>query len=489
VSPARAAAVAALRRLRADDGRLEGGPEGLPELAGLDPRDRALAYELVHGTLRRRGSCDAVLGALTRGVHRVEPDVLDVLRLASYQVLFLDRVPPYAAVDDAVAMVARPVTPAPRSAPVGRARRPRERRRQGFVNAVLRRVAGEGRELFDRLASGDDDRAWAVRWSAPDWIVALLRRDLGDGAAEDLLRAAVRPPERCVRVNALRASLTTATEVLVADGFVVAAAAGMSDALLVDGPPLEGSRAFAEGLVTPQSRGSQLVAPLAAPGAPAAVLDLCAAPGTKTSHLAALQPAARLVAVDVAPSRLAQMGKNLERLGVRGVEVLQGDALHLAEGFVAAFDAVLLDAPCTGLGTLGTRPDLRWRLRARDVPRLAELQGRLLDAAARCVAPGGTLTYAVCTLTRAETLGVVGSFRGGAEWSFDDLGAAHGELAHPESGAFMRTLPPGDGATGFFIARLRRASHAKAVAAGGPGDRIRATPAVRRRRPPEVNSG
>ncbi|MBN2204990.1 MAG: methyltransferase domain-containing protein [Thermoleophilia bacterium] len=445
MSPARAAALAALRRLRHENAALDESTAGLKELEGLEPRDRALAFELVTGVLRRRGSCDAVLERAATAPRRIEPDLLDVLRLGAYQLLFLDRVPAYAVVDDAVVMAGR------------------SRRRRGFVNAVLRRVAAEGRDVLERLGAGEDDHALSVRFSVPEWIVALLRRDLGDEAATGVLEAAGQAPERCVRVNTTVIAPVAARAALEAAGYTVAAVDGLDDALVVDGPSLESSAPFREGLVTPQSRGSQLVAPVAVAGAEGAVLDLCAAPGTKTAHLAALRPKAHIVAVDVDPGRVEALRRNLRRLqvplaaaGDPGVAVVGADALALPPEYAGAFDAVLVDAPCTGLGTMAARPDLRWRRRPADVARLATVQRRLLAAGAACVRPGGAVTYAVCTLTRQETTAVVEAFADGAEWSFDDLGAVHSRWAHPENGAYLRTLPPGDGSSGFFVARLRR---------------------------------
>jgi 16S rRNA (cytosine967-C5)-methyltransferase len=203
---------------------------------------------------------------------------------------------------------------------------------------------------------------------------------------------------------------------------------------------------------------------VAVAAAEGALLDLCAAPGTKTAHLAALRPRAHVIAVDVDPARVKALEGNLRRLqvppaaadGGPGVAVVAADALVLPPEYAGAFDAVLVDAPCTGLGTMAARPDLRWRRRPADVARLAALQRRLLAAGAACVRPGGALTYAVCTLTRQETTAVVEAFADGAEWSFDDLGAAHPRWAHPDNGAYLRTLPPRDGSSGFFVARLRR---------------------------------
>jgi 16S rRNA (cytosine967-C5)-methyltransferase len=442
VGPARAAAFRALLRLRAAGDRFDDSLASLPELDALSERDRALANELIVGTVKRRGSVDAVLAAFaTAPLSRTDGRALEALRLAAFQLLFLDRVPAYAIVDDAVAQV-----------------RPQGRRTQGFVNAVLRQVAGEGRARFSALSEGDGARAWSVRYSCPEWLVRLLRRELGDEAAARFLAAAAQPPERCLRVNVLRADAAAARASLSAAGYALSGVSGLPEALLYEGPPLERSAPFRNGLVTPQSRGSQVAGLVAAAGvaAGAAVLDLCAAPGTKTAQLAAALPHARLTAVDVDEARLVRMNANLERLGASDVEVVAADALDLPPSFGASYDAVLLDAPCSGLGTLASRADLRWRRREADVARLAQLQRRLVRRAAACVRPGGLLTYAVCTLPRAETVEVVDTLLAEGGWSLEDLGAAWPALRHPAAGGCLLSLPPAHGSSGFFVARLRR---------------------------------
>ncbi|MEZ5125824.1 MAG: transcription antitermination factor NusB [Thermoleophilia bacterium] len=465
LSPAREAAWRVLVRLGADrptgTARLDDTLVGLPELEQLDARDRALAHELITGTIKRRLSIDSVVGMYTKApLERTESAVLASLRLATFQILFLDRVPAHAAVDDAVTLVAD----------MGKQAR-------GFVNAVLRKVAREGRETFARLADGSGDKEWGVRHSCPRWLVRLLRDELGDAAARSFLDAANAAPERCLRVNSRRCTLVGAVAALAEAGFETTPVSGLDQALLYEGPALERSAPFRAGVVTPQSRGSQLAGIIAAEalraGAPLAgasvddepaaprVLDLCAAPGTKTSQLAAALPGARITAVELDAARLTAMRANLERLGIDAapqVELVAADVLDLPETFDGVFDAVLLDAPCSGLGTLASRADLRWRRRAADVPRLADLQGRLLARAARCVRPGGTLTYAVCTLPRAETVAVVRSFASAPQfsgWLLDGLGAARPEFAHPEMPEALRVLPPDGGSTGFFVARLR----------------------------------
>jgi 16S rRNA (cytosine967-C5)-methyltransferase len=299
-----------------------------------------------------------------------------------------------------------------------------------------------------------------VRLSYPPWLVRLVRADLGDDAALRLLEAGNAAPERCLRANRLRGGLPAAEEALAAEGIGVRGIGGLPDALLFDGPPLEPSRSFREGLVTPQSRGSQIAGIVAAGGVSgpgAAFLDLCAAPGAKTSQLAALLSEAEITAVEVDEARADELRANLARLGAGGVAIVRADVLEGRAEWAGAFDAVLLDAPCSGLGTLASRPDLRWRRRAPDVARLAESQKRLLTRAAAAVKPGGALTYAVCTVTRAETLGVVEPLLAAGGWTADDLGAAWPHLGHPASGGFLLALPPDGGSTGFFVARLRRA--------------------------------
>jgi 16S rRNA (cytosine967-C5)-methyltransferase len=453
VSPARSAAWRALLRLRAGTGRVDDSLASLPELERLGTRDRALANELVTGSIKRRASLDAVLGAFTKAsVDATDGEVLEALRLATFQLLFLDRVPAYAVVDDAVALVAR--------------RRPRAK---GFVNAVLRRVAEDGPASFATLSDGDGARAWAVRYSCPLWLVKLLRRELGDERTERFLAAANAAPERCLRVNVVKVDVPAARGSLAAVGFATSGVSGLPAALIYDGPPLERSGPFRDGLVTPQSRGSQVAGLVAAAGLTAvagagrgsAILDLCAAPGTKTAQLAALVPLARITAVDADAKRLMVMKDNLARLGVTDVDLVRADVLDLPASYDDAFDMVLLDAPCSGLGTVASRADLRWQRRLADIARLAQLQRRLLRRAARCVKPGGTLTYAVCTLTRAETLEVVESLLAAGGWAADDLGAVWPGMAHPDAGGFLLALPPVHGASGFFVARLRRIAFAE----------------------------
>jgi 16S rRNA (cytosine967-C5)-methyltransferase len=187
-----------------------------------------------------------------------------------------------------------------------------------------------------------------------------------------------------------------------------------------------------------------------------AVADLCAAPGAKTVHLAALLSPHRLLAVDSDRQRAAQLRATLDRMRVAGAEVLVEDSTRLPDDLDGRFDVVLVDAPCSGLGTMAARPDLRWRRRPGDVERLAQAQQALLARAVLLARPGGSVTYAVCTMTRRETVDVVSAVMRQTHVELDDLGAMFPALRDERLGAALLTLPPRDDTSGFFVARLSR---------------------------------
>jgi 16S rRNA (cytosine967-C5)-methyltransferase len=443
VSPARGAAYVVLLRAASSKTHTDLSLAAAPELSALEERDGALALELVSGTLRRRNSIDAVLRSCSKPALRsVAPAVLTALRLGAYQLLYLDRVPAHAAVDQSVTLVAR-----------------RGRGTRGYVNAVLRTVAATGRTLLEAAGAGEDPASLAVRWSHPEWLVRLWIDELGHEAASALLRANNTPPERCLRVNTLVGQAEAAVARLALEGVHTTAAEDFSLALAVQsGPSVERTAAFREGLVTPQSRGSQLAGMVAAGAVRSgdAVADLCAAPGIKATQLAAAVPGARVLAVDEDARRVEELRATARRLRAPQVEALLADVLELPASLNEAFAAVLLDAPCSGLGTLASRPDLRWRRSPNDVERLAGLQRRLLRRAAALVRPDGVLTYSVCTITRAETIAVLDDLLRGGGWRLDDLGAEHPRFVHPERGGALLTLPSSHGTSGFFVARVRR---------------------------------
>jgi 16S rRNA (cytosine967-C5)-methyltransferase len=381
--------------------------------ARLDRRDRALAQRLAYGTVQRVRTLDHAIEQLAgRQVRTLDPPVRAALRLGAYQLAFGEGIPAHAAVNESVELV--------RQAGLDRA--------VGFTNAVMRRLAEGIEELIEELPEATPAQA-ALRHSYPDWIAEVLWRDFGREDALALMRAQNEPPERCVRRNFLKAGTV--------DG-------GVPDPHVPGALRMEqvDERAFRDGLVWPQSRGSQLAGLAVAPRQGERVLDLCAAPGGKATQLAAL--GAEVTAVEIHPGRARELEQNARRLGA-DIRVVNADALELPDD-LGGFDRALVDAPCSGLGVLASRPDLRWR--AEPLP---ELQLALLRAAAARVRPGGSITYAVCTLNAEENEAIVDAL--GLEP--EPLDEEWPAFAHPRRSDFLLTLPHRHGTSGFFVARLR----------------------------------
>jgi len=436
-TPARHCAYVVLRRVFEQAAWADRVLHAEADRHALDPRERALATQLAYGAVQRRGTLDFLIEQLAgRPVSALDPPVRAALRLGLFQLCFLDRVPAHAAVGEAVELVK---ADAPRGA--------------GLVNAVLRRAARDGARLVESLPDGDPAEA-AVRHSHPEWVSELWWRTLGPDPARALMAADNVPAEAALRVNLLRV-----TRDELAGRLPVASrpAPDLPEGLLLDGPlDAFGLPEWAEGLFMPQSRAAMTVSQILAPEPGERVLDLCAAPGGKTTHIAALmENAGEVVAVERHAGRAEALRRTAERMGATSVEVRTADAARAELG--SGFDRVLVDPPCSDLGTLASRPDARWRKTPEQVERLAVAQASILRAGARAVKPGGVLVYSTCTISPDENEGVVQGFLDAhPEFAPDDLRSDLPVWQHPAVPSFVQTLPHRDGTEGFFIARLRR---------------------------------
>jgi len=438
VSPARAVAYVVVRRVFEQEAWADRALHGEARRAGLDARDRALATRLAYGVVQRVATLDHLVSTLAkRPAGRLDPPVLAALRLGAYQLVFLDGVAAHAAVGESVELAK---ADSPRGA--------------GLVNAVLRRAAREGRALVEALPETTPGEA-ALRHSHPRWIAALWFEALGAEAARALMAAGNRPAEAALRANALR---TTADELAAALPVASHPADGLPEGLVLEGPwDAFGSSLWEQGAFMPQSRAAMAVARVLAPRPGERVLDLCAAPGGKTTHIAALmEDRGAVVAVERHPGRAEALARTAARMGAGAVEVRTGDAAAPQEA--AAYDRVLVDPPCSDLGTLAARPDARWRKEAAQPAALARLQGAILRAGADAVRPGGTLVYSTCTISPAENERVVDAFLAERpDYSADDLGSSEWSVwQHGSRPMYLQTLPHRDGTDGFFVARLRR---------------------------------
>jgi 16S rRNA (cytosine967-C5)-methyltransferase len=407
----------------------------------LSSQDAALVTTLVQGTLRARALLDHHLAGLMRGgLDELPPWIRAALRMGAYQILRLTRVPARAAVDESVKLAKRYGHP-------GTA---------GLVNAVLRRLAaGDRTPLPDEHA--DPAGHLAVLHSHPRWLVERWIGRYGREDAERLLAADNVEPEVTVRANRSRIDTARLAAALHEEGFESRPGPHGGDVLVLAGGYVASrSRLFRDGLLSFQDEAESAVCAMLDPHPGMRALDLCAAPGGKSSQIAErLAPGGRLVAMERHGSRARALRANLiGRLGLAGVDVVCGDGA--SPPLRGSFDRVLVDAPCSGLGVLRRRADARWRKEERSIRESASLQRRLLAAAAALVGPGGVLVYSVCSLEPEETDAIVEPFlSANAAFEKDDAGPFL-PPGFRSGGPEFRALPHVHGTDGVYAVRLRR---------------------------------
>jgi 16S rRNA (cytosine967-C5)-methyltransferase len=399
ISPARTVAYEVVLRVFEDDAYADRVLRSAA--AGLVARDRALAQRLAYGTVQRVRVLDYAIDEIgRRPVRKLDPPVRAALRLGAYQLAFAEGIAQHAAVNETVELV----------------RRAGLERAVAFTNAVMRRLVDQIRPLIDPLPDGP------LKLSYPDWIAEVWTRDFDPGTALALMHAQNEPPETVVRL---------------VRGDPPGEPTDVPGAYRVDHVD---ERALDEGRIWPQSRGSQLAGLVVRAREGERTLDLCAAPGGKATQLAG-----EVVAVEINPARARELEENVRRLRTDNVTVVEADGRDLPHE-LTGFDRALVDAPCSGLGVLAQRPDLRWR--AQPLP---DLQLELVRAAAERVRPGGTVVYAVCTINTDENEAIVDA--SGLEP--ESLAEEWPQFVHPRRPEFLLTLPHVHHTSGFFIARLR----------------------------------
>ena len=411
----------------------------------VDPRERRLGMELAFGSIRRKETLDwCIAKGAGRSVQDIDPLARSLLRIGAYQLLFMSRIPTHAAVSEAVES----------------ARRLGHSGMAGFVNAVLRRIASPRFDPGFPDPAAEPVRSLAVTLSYPEWLVESWIGEFGPEAAKRMLEAGNDAPAVVLRANTLRVSRDELAERL--GGVATQPGLYAPEALRIAGPieSVESLPGFAEGLFSVQDESSMLVAHVM--GRPRLAIDACAAPGGKATHIAELaQDESRVVACDISTHRVEMVRESARRLGLRSVKAVQCDARELPARWAGKADAVLVDAPCTGLGVLARRADARWRKEPGDVAQLARLQAEIMTAAAACVAPGGVFVYSTCTVGRAENADQAEAFlQNHPDFRPSPL------APHMPSGAakalcdgdshILQLLPGISGTDGFFIARFER---------------------------------
>ncbi len=430
---ARAVALTALTRVALRDAYLNFTLDALLDEHPLEPRDAAFATELSYGATRRRAQLDYALKRFSdRPLEKIEDRVLAALRIGAYQLFYL-RTPKHAAVAGTVDALKE----------LGL------HRAAGFTNAVLRRLS----ELPPppRPPPGAAVATAAIEHSHPEWLVKRWFQQFGPERALSMLAGDNEPPALVVRANESKNSRDELLAAMREAGLTVEATPLSRAGIRVDGPgKVEELFGYSEGLWQVQDEAAQLVAQYAAVPKGAAVLDVCAAPGGKACQLAEQHP---VLALDVHESRLRKILPEAKRLGVEGrLTTRKCDASKPLPEDLGEFDVVLVDAPCSGLGTLRRHPELRWRLEEKDLGELRALQRSILESAQAAVKPGGLLVYAVCSTDNTEGPDQIELFLR----SHPEFTAEPPKGQWPSWQGYLRTLPGPEGLDGFFAARLRK---------------------------------
>ena len=409
--------------------------------ARLDDLERRFVTELVYGAVKAGNTLDWIIRQYTeRPLRKMAPYVRAVLRLGVFQLFFLDKIPPSAVCNESTDLMKK-------YGHIGTAR---------FVNAILRTAAREPEKA--QILEGKDESAYlSLRMQHPVWLIRRWLRAYGRKETEQLCAFNNAPAVLSLRTNLLRTTRKSLMEHLRDEGAEVRPSEWTPEGILCTGHgSLDASRSLREGLFQIQDESSMQVAHVVAPKPGEFVLDMCSAPGGKTTHLAEIMGnQGRIVALDIYDTKLARVEENAKRLGISIIETKCIDSREAGRIFEGKADRVLLDAPCSGLGVLRRRPDARWRKSEEEITRLPELQRELLESAAYAVRAGGVVVYSTCTIEPAENEELVRDFL-----------AAHNEFVQEKTGEYLplrpstsdmvQFYPQRDGIDGFFIARLKR---------------------------------
>jgi 16S rRNA (cytosine967-C5)-methyltransferase len=412
----------------------------------LSERDRALLTELVYGTLRWRGRIDARLNLyFRRGSGDTDPFIRNLLRVAVYQLLFLDKIPDYAAVNEAVDL----------------AKAHGGDKAAGFVNAALRNFLREKGRRTEPRPTNDVQATLATEHSHPQWLVKKWFDYFGREETEALMKANNEMAPLVLRVNSRKSSGEALLALLSKSGISAGATRWSPVGLWVKShfsvAQLPG---FQEGFFQVQGEASQLVSYLLSPQRGERILDACAAPGGKTTHIAELMAdAGEVIALDKSEKGIEKIRENATRLGLASLRAAKSDVCHeLPAEFRSPYDRILIDAPCSGLGTLRSHPEIKWHRDESDIKRLSHLQKNIVDRVVHYLKPGGVLVYSTCTLDQEENENIVEDFvEHHEEFVLDDAaGYLPQEASSLVRGSYYLALPHRHNTDGFFAARMRK---------------------------------
>ena len=431
---ARHSALIALERCRRDGAWSGDTIDSVIRNNCLEKREASLSSRLVLGVLQNCTLCDFYIDKFCNS--KLEPKIRDILRLGVYQILFLDRIPARAAVNESVSLC--------RDAGYERA--------AGLVNAVLRRIA-ENRDKLPEIPDQGSSKYLSIKYSHPEWLVDRLINERGYVFAEKILEENNSLPKLYVQVNSLKINTKDYLRLLDKEEIEYGYSGDVSGCIELKGGAVTELPGFAEGYVYVQDKAARAAADIAGACSGMSVLDACAAPGGKSFSAAiAMNNCGRILSCDIHGKKLSRINEGAERLGITIIETLCRDARSRDEEFDASFDVVIADVPCSGIGVIGKKPEIRFKPET-EIAALPEIQYAILESLSGFVKPGGTLLYSTCTVLKAENEEIAERFlKEHSNFIFEDF-----SLGNILSQKGMYTFWPHiDGTDGFFAAKLKR---------------------------------
>ena len=406
---------------------------------GMDPRDAALACEISGGVMRNMSLLDFYISAyLTSKISRLEPAVTDILRVSAYQLIFLDRIPAHAAVSEGVELTKRHANP----------------RAASLANAVLRKIAAN-KDSLPEIPADDPVNYLSIKYSHPTWLVSELLNTLGPEECEAFLRENNEIPPITAQVNTLKATAGEALKALSDDGVEAEPHPWLNNALIIrQTGALASLKAFKDGLIYVQDAAARLAVTAAGLEPGMSVLDGCAAPGGKSFAAAIdMENRGRITSCDLHEKKLRKIDEGADRLGINIISTLAADGREPYAGLFSAFDVVFADVPCSGIGVIRKKPDIRYR-NEKDVRALPDIQLDILRGLSKCVKPGGALIYSTCTVLNRENQGVTSRFLE----ENGDFTTESFTLPQPlgDCGGDVTLWPQKHGTDGFYICKMRR---------------------------------
>lgn len=410
---------------------------------GLDPRDENLIRELVYGVIENRLYLDHVITKASKiRLKKLHPHILDIVRMGLYQIIFMDRIPDSAAVNESVKL----------------AKKYGHRGSVGYVNGILRAIIRD-KDRFTHIDKEDMVSYISIKYSHPEWMVKRWIGEFGLDFTESLCKANNERPLLNIRVNSLKISRQDLKARLEEKGMTLKEGQYARDCLIIqEGQNITGLQEFKEGLFTIQDESSMLVGQIMDPREGSTLLDVCSAPGGKATHMAQIMGNKGLViSRDIYQHKLSLIRENSKRLGIDILKVENHDALERDEELVGKVDYLLIDAPCSGLGLIRRKPEIKWQRREEDIAALSRLQYDIISNVKDYIRLGGNLVYSTCTIEKDENINLIKRFL--EESPNFKLVSLENSLDHKDKLAnlkdgYLELYPHIHGTDGFFIAKM-----------------------------------